>query len=547
MTTAWQDSEASNLARDPNAASKGPFDSPSVPTNEVFEDGAQILKICDVVLGGLTVGLSLLATFAAATGRATVTTALLMWSIPLFNVAWSRLTRDSSRKGVTENVRCLVALPVTMLLYVSPSSLFSDFWLPAEVIVVGEAMLWGCLTGRALSGEIVAAFFGASIPVAAVLSRGTADWSSLQDGLGVTMTGFIVSFVAARLGRSLRQARLRRDEAEAHKDRLETAYRDLASTQERLDAVLSCAPGFILAVDRQGKVEFSNRTAWPLEGQGVVGTNVLDHVAPAARDLFATRLKAVLETGKQELVESRQMSEDGTELWQASNLGAMRSGDQIIGAVVISQDVTELKLTQAEMTSAQRMAAVGTLAAGIAHEINTPIQFVNDNMHFLQGAARDLFCVLDQLQSLRRVADEGHASPDLKAAAASATAAQESADLPYLSKNVPAAFEACVEGLERVTTIVRSMKEFAHPAQEEMVAFDLNRGIQNTLTISRNEFKYVAELEMVFGDLPPITCHPNDVNQVVLNLVVNASHAIADAVRGTSRKGILAVETRLDG
>ncbi len=91
------------------------------------------------------------------------------------------------------------------------------------------------------------------------------------------------------------------------------------------------------------------------------------------------------------------------------------------------------------------------------------------------------------------------------------------------------------------------MKEFSHPAQKEMAAVDLNRAIQSTLTVARGEYKYVADLETDFAELPPVTCHVNDLNQAVLNIVVNAAHAIGDVVKGTDNKGLIKVATRRDG
>jgi len=117
------------------------------------------------------------------------------------------------------------------------------------------------------------------------------------------------------------------------------------------------------------------------------------------------------------------------------------------------------------------------------------------------------------------------------------------ADLGYLHDHVPKAFDRCIDGLERVSTIVRSLKEFAHPAPDEMVPTDLNRAIHNTLTIARGEYKFVADLIMELGELPQVRCNANDISQVVLNLIVNAAHAIADVVKGSGEKGTIAVRT----
>jgi signal transduction histidine kinase len=124
---------------------------------------------------------------------------------------------------------------------------------------------------------------------------------------------------------------------------------------------------------------------------------------------------------------------------------------------------------------------------------------------------------------------------------------EDQADLEYLVDNVPKAFDRCVDGLTRVTTIVRSMKEFSHPAGSEMSPCDLNRAIAATLTVARNEYKYIADLTTEFGDLPSVNCHVNEINQVVLNIVVNAAHAINDIVANTEKRGTITVSTYTHG
>jgi signal transduction histidine kinase len=136
---------------------------------------------------------------------------------------------------------------------------------------------------------------------------------------------------------------------------------------------------------------------------------------------------------------------------------------------------------------------------------------------------------------------------DIAAAALRVGEAETAADLDYVMENAPLAIESSLEGLGRIATIVRSMKEFAHPDQAEKKFVDLNQAIRSTLVIAHNEYKYVAELDAQFGELPPVPCYLGEVNQVVLNLLVNASHAISDIVRDTGVLGKLTVRTRLDG
>jgi signal transduction histidine kinase len=126
-------------------------------------------------------------------------------------------------------------------------------------------------------------------------------------------------------------------------------------------------------------------------------------------------------------------------------------------------------------------------------------------------------------------------------------AAEETADLTYLITSAPAAIERSMEGLRRIADIVRSMKEFAHPDQKEMTPIDLNQAFMSTLTIASNEYKYVADVETALGALPPVTCHAGEMNQVFLNILVNAAHAIADVVKGSERRGRITVASRREG
>ena len=136
---------------------------------------------------------------------------------------------------------------------------------------------------------------------------------------------------------------------------------------------------------------------------------------------------------------------------------------------------------------------------------------------------------------------------DVAAAAKAAEEAEDDADLDYILENAPVALDRARDGLGRVAAIVRSMKEFAHPDRKEMALADLNQAIQSTLVIASNEYKYVAEVETQFGELPMVNCYAGEINQVVLNLIVNAAHAIDDVVKGTPDKGRIRVSTRVLG
>ena len=197
-----------------------------------------------------------------------------------------------------------------------------------------------------------------------------------------------------------------------------------------------------------------------------------------------------------------------------------------------------------ELRQAHKLEAVGRLAAGVAHEINTPVQFVGHSLQFMHEACIDLCTLVEKLQVVGTEVLEGRPA---RAAAESARQAERELDLPYILENLPTAFERAGEGLGRVTTIVRSMKEFAHPDQREMAPVDLNHAIECTLVISENEYKYVADVETKLEPLPAVLCHGGEVNQALLNIIVNAAHAVADSARGTDRRGRLTLSSRRDG
>ena len=215
-----------------------------------------------------------------------------------------------------------------------------------------------------------------------------------------------------------------------------------------------------------------------------------------------------------------------------------------VAHVAVLTDATEREQTSTRLAHAERLATIGRLAAGVAHEIATPVQFVGDSVQFLRDAVTDLASVIAALQRVRQAVTDG--TPAAEAATA-AVLAEETADLEYLLEHTPRAVESCVEGLDRVSAIVRSLKEFAHPQQSTMASADLNHIVLSTLTLARNEYKYVADLETDFGPLPPVMCIAGSISQVVLNLVVNAAHAVGDVVKTSGGKGRIAVSTHLDG
>ena len=209
--------------------------------------------------------------------------------------------------------------------------------------------------------------------------------------------------------------------------------------------------------------------------------------------------------------------------------------------VFTARDVSERRRLELELRHAQKLESVGRLASGIAHEINTPIQFVGDNVRFLDGAFADLTRLYAAYGELLTTARAAQSSSD---AVRNVQAAADDIDIDFVLHEVPLAISQTLDGINQVADIVRAMKAFGHPGTDKKARADLNQAIGHTLMVANNEIKLVADVETELGALPLVYCHISDINQVVLNLVVNAAHAIGSADRG---RGTLRIVTRLDG
>ena len=238
---------------------------------------------------------------------------------------------------------------------------------------------------------------------------------------------------------------------------------------------------------------------------------------------------------------------DGTlDMSVVSSWSLHGDGAEGLGMILMATDTTARKQEEIQRQQGQKMESIGQLAAGVAHEINTPIQFIGDNLRFLGDTFNDLGAVLAAHGQLLDGVRTGQPTAGLVAGVDEAT---KRADVAYLTEEIPKAITQSLEGITRVTEIVRAMKEFSHPDQGEKKSVDLNKTITTTLIVARNEYKYVADLITEFAnDLPTVPCIVGEFNQVVLNLVVNAAHAIGDVVAkaggNSGGKGTITVTTR---
>jgi PAS domain S-box-containing protein len=237
---------------------------------------------------------------------------------------------------------------------------------------------------------------------------------------------------------------------------------------------------------------------------------------------------------------------DGREGFLGINISPIHSQDKTIsGYILLCADITERKLLESRLAQAQKLESIGSLAAGIAHEINTPIQYIGDNTLFLQSSFSDLLGLIDKLELAITAVEENRLLPEQIIDVRNTT---KKVDLEYLRDEVPLAIGQSLEGIERVSEIVRAMKDFSHPGVKKKTSTDLNKAIENTLTVARNEWKYVSEVQTDLDpDLPMVLCHAGEINQVILNILVNAAQAIGDAIdKDSSQKGLISVSTRRD-
>jgi len=176
-----------------------------------------------------------------------------------------------------------------------------------------------------------------------------------------------------------------------------------------------------------------------------------------------------------------------------------------------------------------RHESIGRLAAGLAHEINTPIQYLSDSVRFIDEGVHEL------LEYLEQSAGGAERPSDVEE------------EIGYLRQELPSALKRVADGLGRIAEVVRSIKDFARADISEMAAVDINQSIKSTLVVARSEYQAVAEIQTDLGELPAVVCHGGQINMVMLNLLVNAAHAIADVRKGSGDRGLITVRTRAEG
>lgn len=315
------------------------------------------------------------------------------------------------------------------------------------------------------------------------------------------------------------------------------------SLLNRLAEALIHSTNGVAIADADGRAVFVNPAYEQMSGQGfadVVGQPLLT-LRPDRPECAQTW--GQIESGVQWSgpTSPRAFDPDAT-TWDALVSPILDESGELTGIFEIWQDRREEVDLEERLIQAEKLKAVGELAAGMAHEINTPVQFVGDNLRFLRDGTSQLVQLGTDYNGLLRAARLGVVTEDVLQEYETRRA---DADLDFLLEEIPRAIDQSIEGVEHVATIVRAMKAYSHPATDKAPS-DLNAAIANAITVSRNEWKYVAEVVAELDPtLPMVTCSPGQLNQVILNLIVNAAHAIEEQkVRESMSKGLIVVRSR---
>ena len=332
----------------------------------------------------------------------------------------------------------------------------------------------------------------------------------------------------------------------AHVDVSSRMRAEIALHQEHelLELVLENIPHAVYWKDAQGNYlgcnsAFAEHIARRAEPE-IIGRADEELFAAEEREHFAwLETASVVESGVPQLGDrENHWNREHTRQFITSKVPLVGALGELYGVMGICADITEFDALEQQLYQARKLEAVGQLSAGIAHEINTPLQYVGDNLHFLEKSNGLLLELANRIEEISNE-EEGEVSREELSALLS------KARIKVLKKRLMRATSSALEGVEAVHKIVRAMKGFAHPGSHEKKAACLNESVETTLAVSRNEWKYVAEVELDLDpDLPLVECDIAELNQVFLNLVVNACHAIESSRQGSDEMGLLRIVTR---
>ncbi len=325
------------------------------------------------------------------------------------------------------------------------------------------------------------------------------------------------------------------------------AENELGESRQFLRKVIDSVPNMIFVKNQTGHFTLANKSLAEIYGTTtaeIIGKTDADFSQDLSRiNKIAGDERQVMENLKEKIIYEETLTDvAGKVHWLQTVKRPLIFGDENATHVLgIATDLTERKILENKLRHAQKMESIGQLAAGIAHEINTPTQFVSDNINFIRNGFADVAGILlDYRELIENLNSEGLNSLEIK----KLEKLFEDHDINYLLEEIPKAIEQSLEGVSRISKIVGSMRTFAHPGAGEMKPADINQAIESTVAVAHNEWKYIADLETVFDEnLPSVPCLLDEFNQVILNIIINAAHSIADVLGGTHGRGKIKITT----
>lgn len=324
---------------------------------------------------------------------------------------------------------------------------------------------------------------------------------------------------------------------------------ELKNAQQFLRKVIDSVPHLIFVKDSEQRYTMANSATAELYGttvENIIGKRTAEfHCDSAENNRIDADDSHVLESLQEKFTsEEEVMDGGGNARWLQIVKRPLVIGDGAARHILgVATDLTERKRLENQLRHSQKMESIGQLAAGVAHEINTPTQYVSDNTLFIKESFAD---ISEILTDCRRLIETVKAGPPDSSIITEIERKFAARDIEYLTAEIPKAVGQSLEGISRIAKIVKSMRDFSHPGTAEKKFADLNQAIESTVLIAQNEWKYNADLETRFdAALPLVPCLLDEINQVILNMIVNAAHSIADAVGdGATGRGKITITTR---
>ncbi|MCD6117226.1 PAS domain S-box protein [bacterium] len=324
----------------------------------------------------------------------------------------------------------------------------------------------------------------------------------------------------------------------------------LRKTQQETDRIFNTAIDGIIVIDRQFKIYKINDSLLKqlnISREKAIGAKCHALIRSSICNTLKCPIYQISDKNVQYTQTGVIVHAPDKELKCTISSSAFYSAEGRLNGIVSSfHDITEYMEMQTKLIQAEKLQSIGQLASGIAHEINTPIQYVGDNVRFFKDSYKNFAKIIEQTENLCESIKSGG---DIVQAAEKLHQIKDEAGLDFLINEIPTAIDQTLDGVARISKIVSAMKDFSHPGETEKSLNDINRAIETTVTIARNRWKYVADIDLQLDEwLPPVPCYIDEFNQVILNLIVNAADAIADKIGSSEeKKGKITIKTKPAG